>query len=157
MSTLKLSFGAPNSSTFGYCTIYIDRGTPGFFGIKHLASPFVYLLNFIDTRDQLYFNGSTGREKGENQQPAMSNKDPTVDTIDSSNSRENSNNTAYDDSYSAAGNDVFIDRTISVKDWAASTFSDIPGQLWGYVLSLFPIATWIYRYNLTWFIGDVRF
>lgn len=49
----------------------------------------------------------------------------------------------------------FIDRTISVRDWTAATFEDIPGQLKAYVVSLFPIATWIYRYNFTWFIGDV--
>ncbi|KAI5783648.1 sulfate permease [Geopyxis carbonaria] len=49
----------------------------------------------------------------------------------------------------------FEDRTISVKDWAAHTFEDIPGQLWSYFVSLFPIATWIYRYNLTWMVGDI--
>lgn len=49
----------------------------------------------------------------------------------------------------------FHDRTISVRDWVSTTFSDIPGQLLYYVKSLFPIATWIYRYNLTWLTGDV--
>lgn len=49
----------------------------------------------------------------------------------------------------------FHDRTISVRDWVSTTFNDIPGQLLYYVKSLFPIATWIYRYNLTWFTGDV--
>lgn len=49
----------------------------------------------------------------------------------------------------------FNDRTISVRDWVSSTFNDIPGQMLYYVKSLFPIATWIYRYNLTWFTGDV--
>lgn len=49
----------------------------------------------------------------------------------------------------------FHDRTISVRDWVSTTFTDIPGQLLYYVKSLFPIATWIYRYNLTWFTGDV--
>lgn len=84
-----------------------------------------------------------------------SSKDAIVDSIDAS--KSNPNSIARDDSYSAGENDIFIDRTISVKDWAARTFSDIPGQLWGYVLSLFPIVTWIYRYNFTWFVGDVRF
>lgn len=51
----------------------------------------------------------------------------------------------------------FQDRTISVRDWVSTTFTDIPGQLLYYVKSLFPIATWIYRYNLTWFTGDVSF
>lgn len=50
----------------------------------------------------------------------------------------------------------FQDRTISVRDWFTDLFSDIPGQLLYYVKSLFPIATWIHRYNLTWFTGDVR-
>jgi hypothetical protein len=49
----------------------------------------------------------------------------------------------------------FHDRTISTKDWAARTFDDVPGQIKEYVVSLFPIATWIYRYNLTWLTGDV--
>ncbi|KAF8473541.1 putative sulfate permease [Kalaharituber pfeilii] len=49
----------------------------------------------------------------------------------------------------------FIDRTISVRDWAARTFADIPGQFTAYLVSLFPIATWIYRYNLTWLTGDI--
>lgn len=52
-------------------------------------------------------------------------------------------------------NGDFVDRTISVRDWSSRTFEDIPGQLKHYVVSLFPIATWIYRYNFTWFIGDV--
>lgn len=52
-------------------------------------------------------------------------------------------------------NGDFVDRTISVRDWGSRTFDDIPGQLKHYVVSLFPIATWIYRYNFTWFIGDV--
>ncbi|KAA8894621.1 sulfate permease [Sphaerosporella brunnea] len=51
--------------------------------------------------------------------------------------------------------DEFFDRNISVKDWLSHTFEDIPRQLWDYLVSLFPIATWIYRYNLTWFMGDV--
>lgn len=54
-----------------------------------------------------------------------------------------------------SGLPVFTDRTISTKDWAARTFLDIPGQVIAYLISLFPIATWIYRYNLTWFTGDV--
>lgn len=49
----------------------------------------------------------------------------------------------------------FEDRTISVRDWAARTFDDVPGQIVSYFKSLFPIATWIYRYNLTWLTGDV--
>ncbi|RPA73444.1 sulfate permease [Ascobolus immersus RN42] len=49
----------------------------------------------------------------------------------------------------------FHDRTISTKDWAARTFDDVPGQIREYLVSLFPIATWIYRYNLTWLTGDV--
>ena len=54
-----------------------------------------------------------------------------------------------------SGLPVFTDRTISTKDWASRTFADIPGQIIAYLISLFPIATWIYRYNLTWFTGDV--
>lgn len=63
---------------------------------------------------------------------------------------------AFSGSRVSSDDDRFNDRTISVKDWAARTFDDIPGQLRDYFLGLFPIATWIYRYNLTWFIGDVR-
>ena len=50
----------------------------------------------------------------------------------------------------------YSDRTISARDWAARTFRDVPGKLISYLVSLFPIATWIYRYNLTWLTGDVR-
>ncbi|KAI5788944.1 sulfate transporter family-domain-containing protein [Peziza echinospora] len=54
-----------------------------------------------------------------------------------------------------AGSTEFKDRTISTKDWAHRTFTDIPGQIIAYLVSLFPIATWIYRYNLTWLTGDI--
>ena len=50
----------------------------------------------------------------------------------------------------------YTDRTISTRDWAVRTFTDVPGQLISYLVSLFPILTWIYRYNLTWLAGDVR-
>lgn len=49
----------------------------------------------------------------------------------------------------------YTDRTISTRDWAARTFTDLPAQLISYLVSLLPIATWIYRYNLTWLTGDV--
>lgn len=75
----------------------------------------------------------------------MSNeKDEIIATEQSTASREA---VQYDD---------FHDRTISTKDWFARTFDDVPGQAVSYVKSLFPIATWIYRYNLTWLSGDVR-
>lgn len=60
-----------------------------------------------------------------------------------------------DSSSDESSSGAFVDRTISVRDWATSTFEDTPGQLKSYVVSLFPIATWIYRYNFTWFVGDV--
>lgn len=50
----------------------------------------------------------------------------------------------------------YTDRTISTRDWASRNFADLRGQLIAYLVSLFPIATWIYRYNLTWLTGDVR-
>lgn len=75
----------------------------------------------------------------------------------SSGSGNNSRNSNAPYISSAGGEDLFFDRTISVKDWFTRTFDNIPRQLLDYVVSLFPIATWIYRYNLTWFIGDVCF
>lgn len=68
---------------------------------------------------------------------------------------------AYSASYDTRANPQladagdFNDRTISVRDWVSTTFADIPGQILFYLKTLFPIATWIYRYNLTWFTGDV--
>lgn len=88
------------------------------------------------------------------------------DKIDAVNEKHGAGSSNSDNTppyaYSATGgrggggaDDLFIDRTISVRDWTARTFHDIPGQLKDYVVGLFPIATWIYRYNLTWLLGDV--
>lgn len=49
----------------------------------------------------------------------------------------------------------YNDRTISTRDWFKRVFTDSWGQFISYGVSLFPIATWIYRYNLTWLTGDV--
>lgn len=70
-----------------------------------------------------------------------------------SSSRYTEKQPAFDTTLSS--NDVFHDRTISVKDWSARTFTNPVTQIKDYFVSLFPIATWIYRYNFTWFIGDV--
>ena len=84
-----------------------------------------------------------------------------ADHITSSNEKDVSTNTAakqldgYPASSSDSYDDQFNDRTISVKDWSARTFGSPGTQLRDYVVNLFPIATWIYRYNFTWFIGDV--
>jgi len=66
-----------------------------------------------------------------------------------------SNTNRGDGPHTTARDDGFVDRTISTKDWASRTFENTPGQLKDYFFSLFPIATWIYRYNLTWMTGDV--
>lgn len=63
------------------------------------------------------------------------------------------------DSVSSGSTDAssgFHDREISVRDWAARNFASPGTQFVDYLKSLFPIATWIYRYNLTWLTGDVR-
>src|SRR5690554_4614155 len=71
--------------------------------------------------------------------------------------RTNEKQAAEVEYQTAEHGDVFHDRTISVKDWSSRTFTDVPGQIKDYLISLFPIATWIYRYNPTWFVGDVCF
>lgn len=49
----------------------------------------------------------------------------------------------------------FEEDIVSIKDWTSHFFAH-PGQkAKNYVISLFPIAQWIYRYNVTWFIGDL--
>jgi hypothetical protein len=98
-----------------------------------------------------------------NPETAREHRDPAMaaaaDKIASVNAKQLAGSSGSDSlsNFRSRNDDQFIDRTISVRDWFARTFEDVPGQLKEYVVSLFPIATWIYRYNLTWFFGDVCF
>lgn len=49
----------------------------------------------------------------------------------------------------------YDERLIEAKDWAEEIFSHPAAKLKNYAISLFPIATWIYRYNLQWLYGDL--
>ncbi len=49
----------------------------------------------------------------------------------------------------------YEEKTVSTKDWLRDTFSDPGSRVKRYFVSLFPIAQWIYRYNFTWFLGDL--
>ena len=45
---------------------------------------------------------------------------------------------------------------VSTKEWITENFTNnLPGRAKGYIVSLFPIFSWIYRYNLTWAAGGV--
>ncbi|KIY46492.1 sulfate permease [Fistulina hepatica ATCC 64428] len=44
---------------------------------------------------------------------------------------------------------------VSVWDWVSTYIHDPKDQVIAYIRSLFPILTWISRYNLTWLTGDV--
>ncbi|CAN6673855.1 sulfate permease 1 [Trichomonascus vanleenenianus] len=44
---------------------------------------------------------------------------------------------------------------VSTKDFAKNAFKDPGRRAKEYVISLFPIAQWIYRYNLQWLYGDL--
>ncbi|BFZ58073.1 hypothetical protein PYCC9005_005131 [Savitreella phatthalungensis] len=49
----------------------------------------------------------------------------------------------------------YIEEEATVKGFFQAQFPDPKRQVKGYLLSLFPIATWIHRYNLKWFSGDM--
>jgi hypothetical protein len=43
----------------------------------------------------------------------------------------------------------------TVETWVKSKIKNPKQQIKNYFLSFFPFLTWIYRYNLTWFSGDL--
>ncbi|KAJ2781197.1 hypothetical protein H4R18_003016 [Coemansia javaensis] len=49
----------------------------------------------------------------------------------------------------------YVEPTASTRAWLEETVIPTRQGVWAYVRSLFPIATWIYRYNWTWFTGDL--
>lgn len=45
-------------------------------------------------------------------------------------------------------------KLVTEKEWIQKNIThDLPGATKRYLLGLFPILSWIYRYNLTWGIG----
>ncbi|ANB14441.1 Sul1p [Sugiyamaella lignohabitans] len=44
---------------------------------------------------------------------------------------------------------------VSIKDFGREVFADTPKKIKEYLLSLFPIIRWIYRYNFVWLYGDL--
>ncbi|KAI8343201.1 sulfate transporter family-domain-containing protein [Chlamydoabsidia padenii] len=52
--------------------------------------------------------------------------------------------------------DIFVDyEQVSYKEETEIFFRNLPRYTQDYIVSLFPIATWIGRYNLTWLIRDL--
>lgn len=49
----------------------------------------------------------------------------------------------------------YEEKIVSSKDWIQKNTDNPVQRLKQYVISLFPIAQWIYRYNLTWLYGDL--
>lgn len=47
---------------------------------------------------------------------------------------------------------------VTTKEWVQENITgDFFGRVKRYLISLFPIFSWIYRYNLTWAIGGIHF
>jgi len=45
-------------------------------------------------------------------------------------------------------------KLVTEMEWIQNNVTgDIPGAIKRYLVSLFPILSWIYRYNLTWALG----
>jgi len=42
---------------------------------------------------------------------------------------------------------------VTADDWVAKVFNDPLGKVKRYFIQLFPILSWIYRYNPTWALG----
>jgi hypothetical protein len=49
----------------------------------------------------------------------------------------------------------YHESTPSVKSWFKNTIGNPKKGIQNYFLSFFPFLTWIYRYNLIWFWGDL--
>lgn len=58
---------------------------------------------------------------------------------------------AYPESYPPS----YFEEEPTVQAYFHSKFPQPVQQAKSYLVSLFPIATWIYRYNLQWFLGDL--
>ncbi|OBZ89894.1 putative sulfate permease C3H7.02 [Choanephora cucurbitarum] len=53
-------------------------------------------------------------------------------------------------------NDIIVDyEEISYKEQARQALNELPHQAAEYLISLFPIITWIHRYNLQWLLRDL--
>ncbi|KAI8367987.1 sulfate transporter family-domain-containing protein [Choanephora cucurbitarum] len=53
-------------------------------------------------------------------------------------------------------NDIVVDyEEISYKEQARQALNELPHQAAEYLISLFPIITWIHRYNLQWLLRDL--
>ncbi|KAJ1666045.1 hypothetical protein IW140_005857 [Coemansia sp. RSA 1813] len=50
---------------------------------------------------------------------------------------------------------TYVERRASSKEWLKENVMPTRTKTVAYAKSLFPIFTWIYRYNWTWFIGDL--
>ena len=52
-------------------------------------------------------------------------------------------------------NHEYHESPLSVKNWLKSKIRNPKDGIKNYFLSFFPFLTWIYRYNFTWFWGDL--
>jgi sodium-independent sulfate anion transporter 11 len=51
--------------------------------------------------------------------------------------------------------DAYLEKEPTVPDFFRAVFPEPKRQIKNYFVSLFPIATWIYRYNARWALGDI--
>ncbi|KAJ2449921.1 hypothetical protein EV183_004614 [Coemansia sp. RSA 2336] len=49
----------------------------------------------------------------------------------------------------------YVEPTASTKEWLKETLIPSRRGIVAYIKSLFPVLTWIYRYNWVWFMGDL--
>lgn len=62
---------------------------------------------------------------------------------------------AYEKNYPASFPPSYFEATPTVSGFFQAKFPQPVAQARAYAASLFPIATWIYRYNWQWFTGDL--
>jgi len=57
-------------------------------------------------------------------------------------------------SSNTSGHYQYEPQLVTTKEWIQENItSDFFGRIKRYLISLFPIFSWIYRYNLTWALG----
>jgi hypothetical protein len=52
---------------------------------------------------------------------------------------------------------IYETKLVTTNEWIHENIThDIWGRIKRYLISLFPIFSWIYRYNLTWALGGIH-
>jgi sodium-independent sulfate anion transporter 11 len=52
---------------------------------------------------------------------------------------------------------IYETKLVTTNEWIHEHITnDITGRIKRYLISIFPIFSWIYRYNLTWLVGGIH-